>query len=175
MICDQYPTCPDPSRSIRSLVDGPEARRVQVMAVPLCQWPRSQNSLDRKTGHGRTTFEIGNDVDFWSMDCSLHECTRRIHIIHNHLKIQNNNCDHTSLGSVEVCAARALLQAVRDMDAEKLLEMAADKVKSRRFSPMGKVKMVKSEKIWNSFHQFPSSFMIFPWFSLLSPTSWLAD
>ena len=37
-------------------------------------------------------------------------------------------------------AVRALLQAVRDMDAEKLLEMAADKVKSLRLARgMGKI------------------------------------
>ena len=93
------------------------------------------------------------------MDCSLHEYTRRIHIIHNHLKIQNNNCDHTSLGSVEVCAARALLQAVRDMDAEKLLEMGRRQGEIATIFTNGKG---KNGKIREDLEQLPSSFMIFP-------------
>ena len=90
--------------------------------------------------------------------CSLHENDQKWsnneHFTNT--KIQNSNVDtsRTRPGHVQdtsrtrrisfcLCgmgAVRALLQAVRDMDAEKLLEMAADKVKSLRLARgMGKI------------------------------------
>ena len=123
------------------------------MVVPLCPWPRSPNSLDGKTGQRRRTFErISFRVVNGFVACmkmTKHDQTMSISQTPRYKTAMSTRPGHVQDTSrtrrISFClcgmgAVRALLQAVRDMDAEKLLEMAADKVKSLRLARgMGKI------------------------------------